>query len=144
MIIFFLFCFFSFVGLQCMKFWMLLRFYNVHILCVNIKVSGEWFINQTQVQFWICWSGNICKYFTPTEKKMSSTKRQAESNQCNQVSIVSDFCKDWVNITSFYDLSNKFAFDCIPQMFQYKFEGETQYSQILPVNEIELNCYLNI
>ena len=28
-------------------------------------------------------------------------------------------------------------------MFQNKFEGETQYSQIPPVNEIEWNCYVH-
>ena len=47
------------------------------------------------------------------------------------------------NGSSYYDLSNKFAFENIPQMFQYKFEGETQYSQIPPVNEIEWNCYVH-
>ena len=40
-------------------------------------------------------------YFTTTEKKMSFTTTSAESDQCNQVSIVSDFCKKWVIILWF-------------------------------------------
>ena len=36
-----------------------MRFNNVHISCVNIKVSVEWFINQSQLQFMNLLKGEI-------------------------------------------------------------------------------------